>query len=112
MSENFNFKNPIVLSLITFVIITGFQIYQNYYKNKKDDDDYVKPCVFHMMKAPMIASIITWLIANFLIGSIEEKPVSNNVVINDLVVNQNLETMNNYSPENTLKNIFTDQPDF
>ena len=38
MSENFNFKNPIVLSLITFVIITGFQIYQNYYKNKKDDD--------------------------------------------------------------------------
>ena len=35
-----------------------------------------------------------------------------NVVINDLVVNQNLETINNYSPENTLKNIFTDQPDF
>ena len=112
MSENFNFKNPIVLSLITFVIITGFQIYQNYYKNKKDDDDYVKPCIFHMMKAPMIASIITWLIANFLFESIQEKkPVNNNVVINDLVVNQNLEKIN-YSPENTLKNIFTDQPDF
>ena len=71
MINNFNFKNPIVLSLITFVIITIFQIYKNYYKNKFDDDDYNKPSMIKLMKAPIIASIITWLSANYLIGSLD-----------------------------------------
>ena len=38
-----------------------FQIYQNYYKNKVQNDDYTKPCPYHMMKAPIIAAIVTWM---------------------------------------------------
>ena len=113
MSENFNFKNPIILSLITLIIITAFQVYLNYYRNKKEDDDYVKPCIYKMMKAPLIASIITWLIANYLVGSLEETPIKESIVVNDLLINQNLNTIEtNYSSEETLKNIFTNQPDF
>lgn len=103
---NFNFKNPIVLSLITFFIITMFQIYQNYYKNKVQNDDYTKPCPYHMMKAPIISAIVTWLVTNFLLESLENNQIEKKVVFNTEIVS------NNFSPENTLKNIFTDQPDF
>ena len=108
--SNFNFKNPIVLSLITFFIITMFQVYQNYYKNKVQNDDYTKPCPYHMMKAPIIAAIVTWLVTNFLLESLENNQVENQV---DKKVTFNSKILpNNFSPENTLKNIYTEQPDF
>lgn len=114
MINNFNFKNPIVLSLITFVIITIFQIYKNYYKNKLDDDDYDKPSIVKLMKAPIIASIITWLAANYLIGSIntEKKEITNN----SIYLEPSIEMVNirndNFSVETLENNIFLDQPDF
>ena len=109
-----SFRNPIVLSLITFVTITGFQIYKNYYKNKKDNDDYNKPDIIDLLKAPLIASILTWLISNYLFESLKVSEIENvnvkpRVRFTDKKINSSL-TKN--STDDSLTNIYIDQPDF
>ena len=131
-SNELSFKNPIILGLITFVIITIFQIYKNYYKNKKDEDDYSNCELLDLLKPPIIAALLTWLVSNFLIDSI-------NVSVHGVGSNQsylsetrfvkevktieptyNIDTLSNVnniskdvnSTHNTLHNIYTEQPDF
>mgnify|MGYP006170674211 CR=1 FL=1 len=112
MINNFNFKNPLILSLITFISIIIFQIYKNYYKNNKDIDDYSKPSFLKLIKAPIIAGIITWLVANFLLESIDNKAET---VIEPKSIYLEPELQIAQKPSlnsTTLQNIYLDPPDF
>jgi hypothetical protein len=112
MINNFDFKNPLFLSLITFVIITIFQIYKNYYKNNKDIDDYSKSSILKLIKAPIIAAIITWLVANFLLESIDNK-VETVIEPNSIYLEPELQiNMRPSLNSTTLQNIYLDPPDF
>ena len=117
ISYGLNFRNPLILGLITFTVITIFQIYKNYYKNKKDKDDYQKPKIYKLLKPSVIAAILTWLISNYLFESIEDSETINEPTVFK-AINNNIDLDNNnnnndkISSERLLQNIYLDQPDF
>jgi len=120
---NIKVQDPLTLAIIGFIVIFFIQYYNKKIKNKKDDDDYDRECdIITLVKVPLLTALLIWLICNFLIQA-NKNNYDNNLDIN-LEPIANIESLNNQVNSITkqkvqlpikdisLKDIFTEQPNF
>jgi hypothetical protein len=122
MLDKINLNDPVVCAVIGFLIIFSYQYYNKRIKNKKDDDDYTNNTdMLTLIKTPLLASLLIWLISNYLIESNNNNIDSNNIIESNNIKLNNNKTNNNafVNPKSieiakdiALRDIFTDQPNF
>ncbi len=123
MIDKINLNDPITCAIIGFFVIFSYQYYNKRIKNKKDDDDYTNNSdIITLIKTPLLAGLLIWLISNYLIESndsdiknIGNVNLNNNIIPNNIKINNDAfvkPTSKQIAKDIALRDIFTDQPNF
>jgi hypothetical protein len=119
MLNKINFDDPVTYAIIGFLVIFTYQYYNKQIKDPKDDDDYKNDSnLISLLKIPILAGFLIWIVCNYL--SLTKQPDNKSNVSNlsnpSISTKQPIMQTTRQQPvtnkDLALRDIFTDQPNF